>query len=195
MFSLSLFFPLSRLSFLFHSFVLFVEKCLCCVDVDVDVVVVCCVYIVVQCGALCWTLLLFLLRFAVVVMSLTLVALLHLSTTSKTKTKKRLSFLIHSDSILFDSLKMQSMDRDLARFLLFISVFHQRNTIILNIMICLRREREREHDHYMYAENAVGISCNRLVSLFVCLFAWFVLILDLERSNWETPRDRKRLSV
>lgn len=67
----------------------------------------------------------------------------------------------------FDSLKMQSMDRDLARFLQFISVFPSKkhNNIKHNDL-----SPKSKHDRYTYVcahKNVMGISCNRSVKLFL----------------------------
>lgn len=125
----------------------------------------------------------------VVVMSL-LALLLNFSDYIKDKGKDKETIIVSNLQWLlrwFDSLKMQSMDRDLARFLQFISVFHQRNTIILNVMICLRRASTIVIRMYVRTKMLWEFHVIARLSCF-CLLAWFVLIL-----NWSIVKQQLTL--
>lgn len=95
------------------------------------------------------------------------------------KTKKRLSFLIHSDSILFDSFENAIYGQ---RFSSFPPIYQHFSSEIHNNI--KRNDLSLKcHDRYVDVrpENAMGISCNHLFKLFVrliCFDYWIERLLN-----------------
>lgn len=95
------------------------------------------------------------------------------------KTKKRLSFLIHSDSILFDSFENAIYEQ---RFSSFPPIYQHFSSEIHNNI--KRNDLSLKcHDRYVdvRTKNAMGISCNHLFKLFVrliCFDYWIERLLN-----------------